>query len=315
MDVAVTGSTGLIGTALCRELEARRPHGACGWSAARSRAGEAAIALGSRGRDHRRRRARGRGRRRAPGRCGHRRQALDAGAQAGDPREPHEGHGPVGRRPWPGSTRPPAVLVSGSAIGYYGDRGDEVLTEQSAPGDDFLARICMAWEAAAQPAADAGHPRRHDPHRHRAERRGRRPGQAAAAVQGGAGRPVRFRTSVVELDRHRRRGGRHRATCSTTPCADRSTSPAPQPDTNAGLDQGAGPRARAPDARCPCPPSGPSSWWAASWPRPCCSPAPGCCRRCSSRAGSRSATPMPKPRCATCWIAVTPEPSPVSGHP
>jgi len=50
----------------------------------------------------------------------------------------------------------PKVLVSGSAIGYYGDRGDEVLTEQSAPGDDFLASICVPWEAAAQPAADAG---------------------------------------------------------------------------------------------------------------------------------------------------------------
>jgi len=50
----------------------------------------------------------------------------------------------------------PSVLVSGSAIGYYGDRGDEVLTEQSAPGDDFLARLCVAWEAAATPAADAG---------------------------------------------------------------------------------------------------------------------------------------------------------------
>jgi uncharacterized protein (TIGR01777 family) len=50
----------------------------------------------------------------------------------------------------------PAVLVSGSAIGIYGDRGDEVLTEASAPGDDFLARLCVDWEAAAQPAADAG---------------------------------------------------------------------------------------------------------------------------------------------------------------
>ncbi|MSO79967.1 MAG: TIGR01777 family protein [Acidimicrobiia bacterium] len=50
----------------------------------------------------------------------------------------------------------PAVFVSGSAIGYYGGRGDEVLTEESAPGDDFLADVCLQWEAAAQPAADAG---------------------------------------------------------------------------------------------------------------------------------------------------------------
>ena len=50
----------------------------------------------------------------------------------------------------------PRVLLSGSAIGYYGDRGDEVLTEQSGPGDDFLSEVCVAWEAAAQPAVDAG---------------------------------------------------------------------------------------------------------------------------------------------------------------
>jgi uncharacterized protein len=55
-----------------------------------------------------------------------------------------------------GARRPPAVLVSGSAVGYYGDRGDEVLTEDSSAGDDFLAEVCIAWEAAAAPAAEAG---------------------------------------------------------------------------------------------------------------------------------------------------------------
>lgn len=51
----------------------------------------------------------------------------------------------------------PAVLVSGSAIGIYGShRGDEQLTETSAPGDDFLADVCCRWEAATTPAADAG---------------------------------------------------------------------------------------------------------------------------------------------------------------
>ena len=52
--------------------------------------------------------------------------------------------------------RPPRVLVSASAVGYYGSRGDEVLTEQSTPGDDFVAELVVAWEAAAQPAIDAG---------------------------------------------------------------------------------------------------------------------------------------------------------------
>jgi uncharacterized protein len=55
-----------------------------------------------------------------------------------------------------GLDRPPAVFVSGSAVGLYGDRGDEVLTERSAPGADFLAGVVQAWEAAAQPAVDAG---------------------------------------------------------------------------------------------------------------------------------------------------------------
>jgi uncharacterized protein (TIGR01777 family) len=55
-----------------------------------------------------------------------------------------------------GLSRPPSVFVSGSAVGYYGDRGDEVLTEQSPPGADFLAGVVRAWEAAAQPAIDAG---------------------------------------------------------------------------------------------------------------------------------------------------------------
>lgn len=50
----------------------------------------------------------------------------------------------------------PKILLSGSAIGYYGNRGDEVLTEHSAPGEGFLAEVCIAWEAAAQPAIDAG---------------------------------------------------------------------------------------------------------------------------------------------------------------
>jgi uncharacterized protein len=50
----------------------------------------------------------------------------------------------------------PAVLISASAVGFYGDRGDEELTEASTSGGGFLAGLCRAWEAAAQPAAEAG---------------------------------------------------------------------------------------------------------------------------------------------------------------
>ena len=57
----------------------------------------------------------------------------------------------------------PRVLISGSAVGIYGDRGDEMLTESSAPGTDFLAEVAQAWEEAAAPARAAGvrvaHPR------------------------------------------------------------------------------------------------------------------------------------------------------------
>ncbi len=58
---------------------------------------------------------------------------------------------------------PPAVMVSASATGYYGDRGNELLSEESAPGDNFLAGVGQEWEAAADPAREAGvrvvHPR------------------------------------------------------------------------------------------------------------------------------------------------------------
>src|SRR6185312_11750327 len=48
---------------------------------------------------------------------------------------------------------PPAVLVSGSAVGYYGPRADEIVTEESPAGSDFLARVCVHWEAEANRAA------------------------------------------------------------------------------------------------------------------------------------------------------------------
>jgi uncharacterized protein (TIGR01777 family) len=52
--------------------------------------------------------------------------------------------------------RRPRVLLAASAIGFYGDRGDEELTERSAPGDDFLAQVVRDWEGATAPATAAG---------------------------------------------------------------------------------------------------------------------------------------------------------------
>jgi uncharacterized protein len=55
-----------------------------------------------------------------------------------------------------GLTKAPQILVSASAVGYYGDRGEELLQEESPPGADFLAEVCQEWEAATQPAAQSG---------------------------------------------------------------------------------------------------------------------------------------------------------------
>ncbi|MBE3071755.1 MAG: TIGR01777 family protein [Acidobacteria bacterium] len=51
------------------------------------------------------------------------------------------------------AARPPRLFVSASAVGYYGSRGDDLLTEESAPGTDFLAGVCAAWEREAIQAA------------------------------------------------------------------------------------------------------------------------------------------------------------------
>jgi len=55
-----------------------------------------------------------------------------------------------------GLNRPPGVLLSGSAIGFYGDRGDTILTEDAAPGTGFFPEVCREWEDATAPAVAAG---------------------------------------------------------------------------------------------------------------------------------------------------------------
>jgi uncharacterized protein (TIGR01777 family) len=53
-------------------------------------------------------------------------------------------------------SEPPGVMVGASAVGYYGDRGNELLREDSGPGNNFLAEVCRVWEGAADPAREAG---------------------------------------------------------------------------------------------------------------------------------------------------------------
>ena len=103
----------------------------------------------------------------------------------------------------------PKVLVSASAIGFYGDRGDEVLEESSASGEGFLASVCRGWEEATEPASAAGirvvnlrigvvlSPK------------GGALAEDAHAVPHGRGRRDWQRQSVHELGRSRRSRGHH----------------------------------------------------------------------------------------------------------
>ncbi len=152
--IAITGSTGLIGTALSRSLEADG-HQVRPVVRRTVRAGESAVAWDPDA------------------------GTIDAAALEGVDAVVHLAGAGIGDERWTDERKrlilesrtrgtallastlatldaKPAVLVSGSAIGYYGDRGDETLTEKSSPGDDFLASICVPWEAEAQPVVDAG---------------------------------------------------------------------------------------------------------------------------------------------------------------
>jgi len=154
MDIAITGSSGFIGTALTKSLQAdghrvirvvRRP----------VESGELAIRWDPDG-----------GTIDAKGLEGLDGVVHLAGAGIGDKRWNEERKRVIlesrtkGTRllteALAGLDAKPPVLVSGSAMGYYGERGDEVCTEETPAGDVFLSEICVAWEAAAQPAVDAG---------------------------------------------------------------------------------------------------------------------------------------------------------------
>lgn len=153
MRVVLTGSSGLIGRALAEALERR---------------GDEVVRLVRREPRH-------------PGehRWDPRGGALDAEALLGADAVVHLAGAGIGDRRWTAarkaeirdsrllgtallaqaiaaSPRPCPVWVSGSAIGIYGDRGEEELDEDSATGTGFLAELCRQWEAATAPAAAAG---------------------------------------------------------------------------------------------------------------------------------------------------------------
>jgi uncharacterized protein (TIGR01777 family) len=146
MRILVTGSSGLIGSALVAQLEldghsVTRLRRGAQWDPEGGRCDPAAVA-------------------------GHDAVVHLAGEGIGEHRwtEEHKRKVMESRRQGTralaeaiaGLDHRPSVLVSSSAVGYYGNRGAEHLTEDSTPGDDFLAEVCKEWEAATAAAADAG---------------------------------------------------------------------------------------------------------------------------------------------------------------
>jgi uncharacterized protein (TIGR01777 family) len=137
--IAITGATGLIGARLSAALRARgdevtgislregppSPQALAGCDAVVHLAGEPVAQRWTKGARERIRSSRGEGTR-----------ALVEAIAAADPQ--------------------PRALVSASAVGYYGSRGDERLDEDSAPGDGFLAEVCVAWEREAYAASESG---------------------------------------------------------------------------------------------------------------------------------------------------------------
>ena len=153
MRIAITGSTGLIGTALSRHLEAAgheilpvvrttpRP-GEIGWDPSAGRldaddlAGlDAVVHLAGAG-------------------IGDHRWTDDYKQVLIDSRV--DGTTLLAERLAELGSEGPSTLVSGSAIGFYGDRGDEVVDESAPAGEGFLAEICQRWEAATAAAGEAG---------------------------------------------------------------------------------------------------------------------------------------------------------------
>ena len=108
--------------------------------------------------------------------------------KATDPRKPHDPHA-AHRGGARGAAAPdrPKAFVCASAVGFYGNRGDEVLTEDSPPGDGFFPEVCRAVGSRDRPRPRGRHPRGEPAHRDGADPQGRRAGQATDRVQVRAG--------------------------------------------------------------------------------------------------------------------------------
>jgi len=148
MRVAITGATGMIGGAIVDALRARGDEvtllsRSTNWPAPKA---QAAPAEALRGRDA------------VVNLLGEnidQRWSDDAKVEIRDSRVLGTRNLVAALRALPEAERP-GVLVSQSGVGYYGARGDELVTEDEPPGDDFLARVCAEWEAEASTAAEHG---------------------------------------------------------------------------------------------------------------------------------------------------------------
>ena len=197
---------------------------------------------------------------------------------------------------------PPSVFLSGSAVGWYGDRGDERLDEISTPGDGFLSDLCQQWEDATIAAEKAGIRTVHLRTGIVLSSEGGILKKQLPLFKARSRRPLRQRPSMAELDIHRRRGrGDH--------------SPPRVRDLRCGQPHGAGAcdqrrvhhdagQGRAPPGSDPDPRLRaevdarrrarrlPVARWSTS-----------CCRRLSSAVATSSITPRWARRCTTCCSA------------
>ena len=192
MKVLVTGASGFIGSALCDALLARGDE-VVGLTrdpraGARHQPERHLARLGADPGTAAGRGLRGRRRRRQPGRREDQ-PALDRRGQAADHGEPPHRHPQPGRA-IAALERKPRVLVSQSAVGYYGDRGEAIVDESAGPGEGFDAEVVREWEKAAHEVEAAGVRLVDRPHRPRARPARRPAGQLLTPFKLGVGGPL-----------------------------------------------------------------------------------------------------------------------------